>query len=78
MVYSVGNWEYSYLYRDAPGALEYSIRKFGVWMLELESHLRAAIAGKSQVRYRHNVAHDGSISSLLGFLQVSKMAWPGM
>lgn len=47
-------------------------------MLELESHLRAAIAGKSQVRYRHNVAHDGSISSLLGFLQVSEMAWPGM
>lgn len=77
-VYAIGNWEYSYLYRDAPGAVEYASLKFGVWMLELESHLRGFIASEDRVKYRHNVAHDGSISSLLGFLQVSRMEWPGM
>ncbi|KAJ2924171.1 hypothetical protein H1R20_g12922, partial [Candolleomyces eurysporus] len=77
-VYEIGNWEYSYLYREAPGALRYAALKFGAWMLELESHLRGVVSGTSKVKYYHNIAHDGSISSLLGFLQVSKMAWPGM
>jgi hypothetical protein len=30
------------------------------------------------VRYRHNIAHDGSISRLLSILQIEKMVWPGM
>jgi acid phosphatase len=30
------------------------------------------------MRYRHNVAHDGSISYILSILQVEKMVWPGM
>jgi len=30
------------------------------------------------VIYRHNVAHDGSISRLLSILQVDVMVWPGM
>lgn len=28
--------------------------------------------------YRHNVAHDGSVSSLLSILQIEEMVWPGM
>lgn len=31
-----------------------------------------------EVVYRHNVAHDGSVSRLLGVLQVDEMVWPGM
>jgi acid phosphatase len=30
------------------------------------------------VIYRHNVAHDGSLSRLLSALQVDVMVWPGM
>lgn len=28
--------------------------------------------------YRHNVAHDGSVSPLLSILQIEEMVWPGM
>lgn len=34
--------------------------------------------GEGKVKYRHNIAHDGSISRLLAILQVEKMVWPGM
>ncbi|KAB8542102.1 hypothetical protein FH972_025565 [Carpinus fangiana] len=30
------------------------------------------------MRYRHNVAHDGSVSRLLSILQLDEMVWPGM
>ncbi|KAI5827055.1 phosphoglycerate mutase-like protein [Schizophyllum commune Tattone D] len=71
-VYRLGNWEYSYLYRDAANSTLYSALKYGAWVLELRAHLEGAITGES------TVAHDGSISALLGFLQISKMVWPGM
>ena len=32
----------------------------------------------SGVIYRHNVAHDGSVSRLLSILQLDVMVWPGM
>ncbi|KAI4517788.1 phosphoglycerate mutase-like protein [Schizophyllum commune Loenen D] len=74
-VYRLGNWEYSYIYRDAANSTLYSALKYGAWVLELRAHLEGAITGEST----HNqVAHDGSISALLGFLQISKMVWPGM
>lgn len=31
------------------------------------------MAGESKIRYRHNVAHDGSVSRLLSILQLSHM-----
>ncbi|KAF6760466.1 histidine phosphatase superfamily [Ephemerocybe angulata] len=77
-VYEIGNWEYSYLFRDAPGALEYAALKFGAWMLELEARVKDTVTGNNKTKYYQNIAHDGSISSLLGFLQVSAMTWPGM
>jgi acid phosphatase len=30
------------------------------------------------MRYRQNIAHDGSISYILSILQVEEMVWPGM
>ncbi|KAG5727880.1 hypothetical protein E4T56_gene14380, partial [Termitomyces sp. T112] len=36
------------------------------------------ISGQSQIKYFHNIAHDGSLAPLLGFLQISQMVWPGM
>ncbi|TVY42255.1 Counting factor 60 [Lachnellula subtilissima] len=77
-VYRLGNYEYSYIYRDDPQSLAASATSFGVWIGELTTHIRDSIAGKSSVIYRHNVAHDGSISRLLSILQLDEMVWPGM
>jgi acid phosphatase len=78
-VYRLGHWEYSRLYRDEPSALPASAASMGVWFAELASHLRAVRDGTTgAVRWRHNIAHDGSLSRVLGFLQVENMVWPGM
>ncbi|KAK3063130.1 hypothetical protein LTS18_002675 [Coniosporium uncinatum] len=77
-VYRLGQYEYSYIYRNAgPDTLVASSASFGIWIAELAAHLRAKMAGDTVV-YRHNVAHDGSISRLLSVLQVDVMVWPGM
>lgn len=77
-VYRLGNYEYSYLYRDDPRSLAASSTSYGVWIGELTTHIRDYISGKSSVIYRHNVAHDGSLSRLLSILQLDVMVWPGM
>lgn len=78
-VLRLGTYEYSLLYRDSPLSLAASTASFGVWIAELAHNLRSAAAGGSGgVKYRHNVAHDGSVSRLLSILQVEEMVWPGM
>ncbi|KAG9241407.1 histidine phosphatase superfamily [Calycina marina] len=77
-VYRLGNYEYSYIYRDDSRSLAASTASMGVWIAELAAHVRELIAGKSDVIYRHNVAHDGSMSRLLSILQIDVMVWPGM
>lgn len=77
-VYRLGNWEYSYQYRGDSRSLSASAASFGVWIGELTTHIRDFIDEKSDVIYRHNVAHDGSVSRLLSILQLDVMVWPGM
>ncbi|KAI5199327.1 hypothetical protein AUEXF2481DRAFT_65049 [Aureobasidium subglaciale EXF-2481] len=78
-VFRLGEYEYNYLYRSAgPQTLEYARRSYGIWVAELADHLRAAQNCSSSVIYRHDVAHDGSISRLLALLQIQEMVWPGM
>ncbi|KAI2462869.1 phosphoglycerate mutase-like protein [Annulohypoxylon bovei var. microspora] len=77
-VYRMGQWEYSQIYRDAPTSLAASSTTYGVWIAELSQHLRDVIAGKGGPIYFHNVAHDGSLSRVLGILQIDIMVWPGM
>ncbi|USW58399.1 Putative histidine phosphatase superfamily [Septoria linicola] len=77
-VFRMGEYEYSFIYRDAPQSLAVSVGSYGVWVAELAANLRSAMKGKGSVKYRHNVAHDGSISRLLSILQIEKMVWPGM
>ena len=77
-VFRLGEYEYSYIYRDALQSLQASTASFGVWIAELAQHIRDRISGASPVVYRHNVAHDGSVSRLLSVLQVDEMVWPGM
>lgn len=54
-VFRLGNWEYSYQFRDAPGSAQYSALHYGAWVLELQSHLQAKINKTSKVTYFHNV-----------------------
>ena len=61
-----------------PLSLLAAVAGYGVWTAELADNIRAAMEGRSKVRYRHNVAHDGSVSPLLAILQVDEMVWPGM
>ncbi|OIW25799.1 histidine acid phosphatase [Coniochaeta ligniaria NRRL 30616] len=78
-VYRFGHYEYSRLYRDEATALPASAASMGVWFAELASHLRAVAAGTADaVKWRHNIAHDGSVSRVLSFLQADTMVWPGM
>lgn len=80
-VYRLGNWEYSQIYRDAGAeSLAASVGSFGVWIAELAAHLRSVVnnGNNTSTLWFHNVAHDGSVSRLLGILQVDVMVWPGM
>lgn len=84
-VFRLGHWEYSHVYRDAPSSLTASVASYGVFIAELAQHLREQMAFLSmnvdqtdRVLYRHNVAHDGSISRILSILQIKQMVWPGM
>lgn len=80
-VFRLAQFEYSYIFRDAPQSLEYARTKYGLYLNELTARLRQHIQGimpGAEVKYRHNIAHDGSMAPLLGALQVSEMVWPGM
>lgn len=77
-MYRLGNYEYSYIYRGDSRSLAASAASMGVWFGELTTHIRDSMNGTSNVLYRHNVAHDGSLSRVLSVLQLDKMVWPGM
>ncbi|CBX94805.1 hypothetical protein IAQ61_009463 [Plenodomus lingam] len=77
-VYRLGQYEYSFIHRDSPASLAAATASYGVYFAELAQHIRAARDGQSAVRYRHNVAHDGSVARLLSFLQLDSMVWVGM
>lgn len=77
-VYRLGQYEYSFIYRDSPQSLQAAAGSYGVFMAELANNIRSFIDRKSPIVYRHNVAHDGSIARLLSFLQIEIMVWVGM
>jgi acid phosphatase len=77
-IYRLGQYEYSFIHRDSPSSLRAATGSIGVWIAELAANIRASISGASPVIYRHNVAHDGSVSKVLSILQVDSMVWVGM
>ena len=77
-VYRLGQFEYGYNFRNAPDSARWATLHYGAYLLELAANLRTAMEGRpGAMLYRHNVAHDGSMSSLLGLLQIETMVWPG-
>ncbi|OJD37360.1 histidine acid phosphatase [Diplodia corticola] len=87
-VFRLGQHEYATVWRAAPEGLAVAAAAYGVWVAEVAANIRAAVAAATigkrgpapagAVRYRHNVAHDGSVARLLALLQVDVMVWPGM
>lgn len=77
-VFQLGDFEYHYFYRKSSRSTLYSTSRYGVFLMQLQSHLEQAKKGDSSILYRHNIAHDGSISPLLGALQIDYLRWPGM
>ncbi|KAK2761370.1 hypothetical protein FQN54_001892 [Arachnomyces sp. PD_36] len=78
-VFRLGQYEYSYLYRQVIESLDTSAASYGLWVGEVAQHIRDQMTGEDgEMVYRHNVAHDGSISRLLSILQIDVMVWPGM
>jgi hypothetical protein len=77
-VYRLGQYEYSFIHRDSSQSLQAAVASYGIWFAELAQNMRDAISGASPVIYRHNVAHDGSVSRVLSILQVEQMVWVGM
>jgi hypothetical protein len=61
-VYRLGQWEYSYIHRGANDSLRTATAAYGVWFAELADNIRRKAAGTNPMKYRHNIAHDGSIS----------------
>ena len=71
MVYRLGNWEYSYKYRDAPNSAQFSTLRYGTWVLELKAHLQAQVDGTSKIKYFHNVRMVIVRNSLLLMLKLA-------
>lgn len=61
-VYRLGQWEYSYIHRGSNESLRAATGAYGVWIAELADNIRRKIAGTNPTIYRHNIAHDGSVS----------------
>lgn len=59
-VYRLGNWEWSFYYRDAQNSTLYSALHYGAWILELKAHLEAKIAGGQVCSYCLTFAHKRS------------------
>ncbi|KAM0786209.1 hypothetical protein ACM66B_007013 [Microbotryomycetes sp. NB124-2] len=78
LVFRLGQWMYAYRFRGSQQATTYATLRHAAWVMELRSHLEKKMNGQDSMLYRHNVAHDGSMSALLGLLQIDEMVWPGM
>ncbi|KJE05011.1 acid phosphatase [Cryptococcus gattii NT-10] len=60
-IYRLGNYEYAY-----------NALTMGAWFRELQGHMNGKIDGSNNVKYFHNFAHDGSVSPVLGVLQIDQ------
>lgn len=77
-VFRLGLYEYSHIYRSTPLSLHASVTSYGVYIAELAQNIRDTISNASPVKYKHNIAHDGSLAMLLSILQIDEMVWPGL
>ncbi|KAL4071479.1 histidine phosphatase superfamily [Scleroderma yunnanense] len=89
-VFTIGDWEYNYLFNSAPQAREYVRLTYGVFFAELAHTFRRVLASGSdmgseiahtQHKIHMYVGHDGSmvrLASGLGLGGVNGLRWPAM
>ncbi|KAI5999955.1 phosphoglycerate mutase-like protein [Pisolithus albus] len=73
-VFSIGDWEYNYIFNDSPQASQYVKLTFGVFFAELANTLR-------HHKLHMYVGHDGSMVRLaagLGLGSANRLRWPAM
>ncbi|KAG7877276.1 hypothetical protein KL938_004032 [Ogataea parapolymorpha] len=77
-IFRLGDFEYNYKFWIHENSTLYAATSYGAYFNELKHRLLEKANGRSSLKYSHNVAHDGSIARILGFLQVDYLRWPGM
>ncbi|KAG7842914.1 hypothetical protein KL942_000010 [Ogataea angusta] len=77
-IFRLGDFEYNYKYRIHENSTLYAATSYGAYFNELKHRLLEKTTGATSLKYSHNVAHDGSIARILGFLQIDYLRWPGM
>ncbi|VVT56074.1 uncharacterized protein SAPINGB_P004785 [Magnusiomyces paraingens] len=76
-VFDVGNWEYNYIYTKSNKSILYSVAR-SLFLFEVFQNIQNKIMKLDSIKYRHNIAHDNTIASLLGALQITNLKWPGL
>jgi len=80
-VFSLGDFEYNYIWNAAENATMYSQLQFGAFMMELAENFRAFRAGEETYKLKFYVGHDGTmirLASLLGFGEIASLRWPAL
>ncbi|KAI8996247.1 phosphoglycerate mutase-like protein [Trametes punicea] len=80
-VFSIGDFEYNYIWNAAQNATEYTQLTFGVFMLELAQNFELFRSSRDPYKLRFYVGHDGTmirLASLLGLGEISPLRWPAL
>ncbi|KAI6098881.1 phosphoglycerate mutase-like protein, partial [Pisolithus croceorrhizus] len=78
IVFSIGDWEYNYIFNDSPQAGQYVKLTFGIFFAELAHTLRHKRQKHKLYMY---IGHDGSMVRLaagLGLGSANGLRWPAM
>ncbi|OBZ74558.1 ER membrane protein complex subunit 1 [Grifola frondosa] len=80
-VFSIGDFEYNYIWNAAVNATTYTQLTFGVFFQELAQNFKLFRAGSESYKMRFYVGHDGSmirLASLLGLGNIAPLRWPAL
>ncbi|KAK7684387.1 hypothetical protein QCA50_012334 [Cerrena zonata] len=80
-VFSIGDFEYNYIWNSAQNASTYTQLTFGVFFQELVQNFQLFRSGGEQFKARLFVGHDGSmirLASGLGLGKTAALRWPAL
>ncbi|KAH9927379.1 phosphoglycerate mutase-like protein [Amylocystis lapponica] len=80
-VFSIGDFEYNYIWSAAENATTYTQLTFGVFLLELAHNFVLFRDGKEHYKLRFYVGHDGTmirLASSLGLGAYASLRWPAL
>ncbi|KAI0341131.1 phosphoglycerate mutase-like protein [Trametopsis cervina] len=80
-VFSIGDFEYNYIWNAAVNSTTYNQLTFGVLLQELSQNFQLFRSGKETFKLRFFVGHDGTmvrLASALGFGKIAPLRWPAL